>query len=226
VGFGFADQDVLWMREYAPARIHGVNSSALQVAAAHERVAAAGLASSIVLAEADATRLPFADQSFDAVLSIEAAFHFHTRDRFLREAHRVLRPGGALALTDLCAATGRMEWQARVQAWIGRAFWQIPSDNMVDAAEYTRRVRAAGFAQAEVRSIWQDVYPHFIDFARVRLRDPQLQRRMNPVFRSFLSISANARKRVRPSLMDYVLVRARKPSGGVDLADAHRRGEH
>jgi cyclopropane fatty-acyl-phospholipid synthase-like methyltransferase len=209
-GFGFADQDVLWLREYRPAVIHGVNSSPLQVEAARQHVAAAGLASQIVLCEGDATRLPYADASFDAVLSLEAAFHFNGRDQFLLEAHRVLRPGGTLALTDLCAAGTAMEWPVRVQAWIGRAFWQIPAQNMYDRTEYERRLRAAGFAGAEVRSIWADVYPRFIDFARARLRDPELRARMNPVFRAFLSVSANARKRVRPSLMDYVLTRARK----------------
>ncbi|HYR33653.1 MAG TPA: class I SAM-dependent methyltransferase [Burkholderiales bacterium] len=222
VGFGFADQDILWMREYQPATIHGVNSSRLQVDLARERVAACGLASRIVLREGDATRLRYPEDSFDAVVSMEAAFHFCSREGFLREAHRVLRPGGILAMTDLCAAAGPMEWPARLQAWVGRSFWQIPAQNMYDGREYERRLRAAGFGEPKVGSIWQDVYPRFIDFARARLRDPELRQRMNPVFRGFLSLSANARKRVRPTLMDYVLVQARKRSGGLDLPDAHR----
>jgi cyclopropane fatty-acyl-phospholipid synthase-like methyltransferase len=207
VGFGFGDQDLLWMHEYAPASIHGVNCSPVQVAIAQRRVND----SKIMLREGDATRLPYADGSFDAVLSIEAAFHFDTRWRFLCEAFRVLRPGGKLAMTDLCAAAGPMEWVARMQSWVGRAFWQIPRENMHDSGEYLAKLEAAGFAGARVCSIWPQVYPRFIEFARSRLRDRELQRRMNPVFRAFLSTSANARKRLRPTLMDYVLVSATKP---------------
>ena len=47
---------------------------------------------------ADAQRLPFADQSFDAVLSTWAIEHFHEPARTLLEVIRVLKPGGLMLL--------------------------------------------------------------------------------------------------------------------------------
>jgi MPBQ/MSBQ methyltransferase len=50
---------------------------------------------------ADACALPFQTAGFDRMFCIEAMFHFRARDGFLREAARVLRPGGCLVLSDI-----------------------------------------------------------------------------------------------------------------------------
>ncbi len=49
----------------------------------------------------DAQSMPFADQSFDAVVNVESSHCYSDMDRFLAEVHRVLRPGGELLWADL-----------------------------------------------------------------------------------------------------------------------------
>ncbi|HEY7956366.1 MAG TPA: class I SAM-dependent methyltransferase [Polyangia bacterium] len=51
-------------------------------------------------AAADAAHLPFADQSFDAILIRDLLHHLPDRPRALAEARRVLRPGGRLTLIE------------------------------------------------------------------------------------------------------------------------------
>ncbi len=50
---------------------------------------------------ANAMDLPFPDDSFDAVLNIEASHCYPSFPAFLREVRRVLRPGGRLLFADL-----------------------------------------------------------------------------------------------------------------------------
>src|SRR5438128_529446 len=48
----------------------------------------------IELRRFDAEELPYADNSFDVVLIFEAIYYLNHAARFIREARRVLRPGG------------------------------------------------------------------------------------------------------------------------------------
>jgi fatty-acid O-methyltransferase len=56
--------------------------------------------------------LPFADQSFDAVINIEASLHYRRFPHFLAEVERVLRPGGHFLYADFRPADGIAAWEA------------------------------------------------------------------------------------------------------------------
>jgi SAM-dependent methyltransferase len=49
--------------------------------------------------EADATALPFADASFDAIVAMHMLYHVPDQARAIAEMYRVLKPGGLLAVT-------------------------------------------------------------------------------------------------------------------------------
>jgi ubiquinone/menaquinone biosynthesis C-methylase UbiE len=85
---------------FSEVRLTGVNIDERQLAVARERVQARP-GNSVDFVHADACKLPFESESADVIVALECIFHFHSRRRFLREARRVLRPGGRLVITDI-----------------------------------------------------------------------------------------------------------------------------
>jgi cyclopropane fatty-acyl-phospholipid synthase-like methyltransferase len=97
-------------------------------------VDAAGAADRVAVRHADARELPFPDEEFDAVVSIDAFEYFGTDARFLPGLLRVLRPGGRIAISTPAlrvdpyespppdAVTALVGWE--VAAWHAPGWWQ------------------------------------------------------------------------------------------------------
>lgn len=83
-------------RYLSPRSLVGVDFSANAVALCR-RHRGPGLA----FAVGDAEGLPFAGESFDAVINIESSHGYPSMARFLREVYRVLRPDGRFLFADL-----------------------------------------------------------------------------------------------------------------------------
>jgi SAM-dependent methyltransferase len=92
----------------AQARKRGARAVALDLAAAKLR-RGGRLAAPPALIRGDALDLPFADASFDRVISICAIEHFDDGARALDEMTRVLAPGGELVMSA-DALTRAQEW--------------------------------------------------------------------------------------------------------------------
>jgi ubiquinone/menaquinone biosynthesis C-methylase UbiE len=65
------------------------------------RVAAEFAGARATFVQADAAEMPFADDSFDVVVSTLSLHHWRRPHQVLEEIHRVLAPGGRLYLVDL-----------------------------------------------------------------------------------------------------------------------------
>ena len=83
------------------ADVVGVDLSEAMLAVAERHRAASPHAARVRFEIADAKALGFGDAAFDAVLSNTILHHLAEPAPFLREAWRVLRPGGVLLIRDL-----------------------------------------------------------------------------------------------------------------------------
>ncbi|OBK30565.1 SAM-dependent methyltransferase [Mycobacterium asiaticum] len=83
-------------RELQPAEIYGVDMSDGMLAQARTK------STRVQWLRAPAEQLPFEDEALDAVVTT-SAFHFFDQPAALREFHRVLAPGGLVAVATLSA---------------------------------------------------------------------------------------------------------------------------
>ena len=73
----------------------------------------------IAAVRGDAARLPVRDSSVDAVVVVDALHHVGDQRAAVREAYRVLRPGGVLAIADFDPKTVRGRVVAAAERAVG-----------------------------------------------------------------------------------------------------------
>jgi ubiquinone/menaquinone biosynthesis C-methylase UbiE len=136
-----------FVRELAQrgARVTGCDFSFAALCMAKTKLAQAGGSSSATLVHGDAQRMPFADASFDVIVSCETIEHLPDASSAILEMHRVTRPGGQLFLTtpNYVNFTGLYEFYARARRGPNKT--DQPFDRHQWFPEIRSCVRSAGW---------------------------------------------------------------------------------
>src|SRR5881396_2625361 len=125
-------------------KAYGLDMTDEMLALANENKRKAG-AENVEFLKGEIERIPLPDNSADVIISNCVINLSADKDRVLREAFRVLKPGGRFAVSDV-VTRGEMlpEIRERVLLWVGCIAGAL------EEKEYRAKLTAAGFENVEV----------------------------------------------------------------------------
>lgn len=100
IGCGLGAVDVLLVERHGAAHVTGIDLEPALIEQARMRASRAGVAARVDTRQVTPGPLPFADASFDVVFSKDSIVQIPDKPTVFREAHRVLRAGGELLVSD------------------------------------------------------------------------------------------------------------------------------
>lgn len=129
-----------WFAAKCGVRVTGVDLTPEFCAAADALNRATGLADEITIKQGSALALPVADNTFDRAYSQNVIMNIADKRRFYSEAFRALKPGGVLALSNLCrGAAGEFIYPVPWAETAATSFLATPDEMRAD-------LLAVGFA--------------------------------------------------------------------------------
>ena len=135
------------MAKLAPAAsrgvVHGVDYSEASVTEARRTNRKLIDAGRVQIQEASASALPFPDNTFDLVTAVETHFWWQDLGGGMREAYRVLKPGGQMAVIAEFYNGGRHAKYAERLA-------QYTTMAILDVDQHRAMLVDAGFAEVQV----------------------------------------------------------------------------
>jgi MPBQ/MSBQ methyltransferase len=168
VGCGIGASSKLLSKIFSPKDILGINISEKQLNICR------AIAPESRFQLMDAAKLELPDGSFDNILCVDCAHHFMTRDAFIKEAYRVLTPGGRIAIYDMVAHN--LEFLDSILPGGG---W--PEENRLpDLDAYKESLTSAGFRYVRIEDVTEQTISAWVKF-RLRKEEKDLDRSQNYV---------------------------------------------
>lgn len=145
LGSGGGIDVLLSARRVGPTgKAYGLDMTDEMLALANENKRKAG-AENVEFLKGEIEHIPLPDNSVDVIISNCVINLSADKDRVLREAFRVLKPGGRFAVSDVVTrGTMPEEIRQRVLLWVGCIAGALEEN------EYCAKLKAAGFEQVEV----------------------------------------------------------------------------
>lgn len=174
VGCGIGGSS-LYLAQKFNAEATGITLSPVQAKRATQRAQEAGLGTQVQFQVADALEMPFADNSFDLVWSMESGEHMPDKEKFLQECYRVLKPGGTFLMATWChrpitPATG--ELTADEKRHLEEIYRVYCLPYVISLPEYEAIARSLPLQNIRTAD-WSDAVAPFWDIVMNSVLDPK-----------------------------------------------------
>jgi cyclopropane fatty-acyl-phospholipid synthase-like methyltransferase len=136
-----------------------------------QRVRDAGVEDGVFPIHANARSLPFGDEFFDAIVSIDSFFYYGTDDLYLSYLARFVKPGGPIAIAG---AAMLREVDAAVPEHL-RAWWTPDCVCLRSPAWWRRHWERTGIVDIDVADSMPDGWRRWLDWIRAVAPDNQTE---------------------------------------------------
>lgn len=209
LGCGAGEELLHWINRFGADAVVGIEADPDAVRQAHALAQRSGHGTRITVLGQSALphQTAFTPEAFDAVVAVDAAYHFSPRAAFLQSVRASLAPGGRLAFTDLSLPPNAAA--ARVLRLAAR-LCGLDGSQLATLAEQRARLQALGFVDVQVQLQDTAVLGGFATFAAEQ-RQRLGARAQGPGWRR---VAATARLigAGRALGLGYALWSARKPA--------------
>lgn len=155
-GCGVGGSSIFLAKTYR-CHVLGITISEKQVQTATKKAAQEGVEERASFQVRDYTCTGLPSQSFDVVWAIESVCHAHDKSLFIREAKRLLKPGGRLILADGFAGQrhGSEKDKNKMRRWLQG--WGVQSLDQVE--QFHHSLKEEGFGDIQFLDITKHVIP-------------------------------------------------------------------
>lgn len=133
----------IFIAEKTGANVTGITLSDVQLKKAKEKAGKSNVAKLVNFFKADFNNTIFSDETFSKIFGIESVCHAHNKSDFLKEAFRILKPGGKLAVADAYLIKKNLNIKEKKHLDKFLKGWAVP--DLPSKDDFGRDLKNAGF---------------------------------------------------------------------------------
>lgn len=154
-----------WLARHREVSVVGITVSEKQYEKAQSLAARYGLADKVQFFLEDYTSTRFPNASFDVVWAIESVCHATDKGRFLREAYRLLKPGGRIVISD--GFVEREPASSNEKKLLENFLTGFVVENLARSEKFTIEMSVAGFRDVQSWNETPAIMPTSTSMARM-----------------------------------------------------------